>query len=272
MTDETPTIHLPQIKSEFKVISLDLIDDPAKPIRSDLSLESVHDLVISMKQVGIIEPLVVKAVNGRFEVIAGHRRLVAAGIASIPELPCYIVEADPQLTEILKMHENLFRQEISPTDESKFYDWLIQHHKLSPAKVAGMISKSQSYVMDRLQILQYPPELSDALANKQIKFSVAREFFRVNDIDTMRKFLFYAIRSGITPGGAKQWVDEWKRGQTAQTVLPVTTAVDQQSGEEYIVYVHCIYCREQVKMFDATPVYIHQHCFTEINKTPAETQ
>jgi len=267
MTEETAQIHLPQIKSEFKVISLDLIDDPAKPIRSDYSAESVHDLVISMRQVGIIEPLVVKPINGRYEVIAGHRRLVAAGIASIPQLPCYIVEADPQLTEILKMHENLFRQEISPIDESKFYDWLIQHHKLTPAKVAGMISKSQSYVMDRLQILQYPPELSEALAKKQIKFSVAREFFRVNDIDTMRKFLFYAIRSGITPGGAKQWVDDWKRGQNSQTVMPTTTAVDQQSGEEYIVYVTCIYCREQMKMFDATPAYIHPHCYSEVAET-----
>ena len=163
MPEDNIALSIPKFKTEFKVLSLDLIDDPMRPIRSDLSPESVADLVISIRQVGIIEPLVVKPVNGRFEVIAGHRRLVAATICEIGLVPCYIVDADPQVAELLKIHENLFRQEISPADEAKFYDFLIQHHKLTPAKVAGMISKSQSYVFARLQILEYPEELPNAL-------------------------------------------------------------------------------------------------------------
>lgn len=266
MTDPTEDIKLPQLKTEFKVISLDMLDDPARPMRSDLSPESVEDLVISIRQVGIIEPLVVKFKGDRYEIIAGHRRLLAATIAEIAQVPCYVVEADDQLSEILKIHENLFRREISAIDESKFYDWLIQHYKLSPAKIAGMISKSLNYVLDRLQILEYQTELREALAKGQIKFSVARAFNKVTDLDTMRKFLYYSIRSGITPGLAETWVAEWKRSQLSTPPQTAIQPVGDSAGEEYITYVDCVYCREQVKLFDALPVHIHPGCYTEILK------
>jgi ParB/RepB/Spo0J family partition protein len=266
MTDEKVALDIPKIKSEFKVISLDLLDDPAKPMRTDLSPESVEDLVISIRQVGVIEPLVVKPVGKRFEIIAGHRRLVAAGIASLAEVPCYVVKADSQLTEMLKVHENIFRSEISPIDESKFYDWLVQHYKLTPGKIAGMISKSQGYVMDRLEILEYHPEIRQAMLDNKIKFTIAKELHRVTDVNVMRRYLFYAIRSGLTQALARQWVDDWKR-----TLAPAgeqNTTVNQNPVimEEYITYVNCIYCKQQAKLFDALAVYIHPKCHDEVAK------
>lgn len=264
MTDEKTELQLPKIKSEFKVLSLDLLDDPAKPMRTDLSPESVEDLVISIRQVGIIEPLVVKPVGKRFEIIAGHRRLVAATIAQLAEVPCYVVKADNQMTEMLKVHENIFRSEVSPIDESKFYDWLAQHYKLTPSKIAGMISKSQGYVMDRLEILEYHAEIRQALQDKKIRFSVARELHRVTDVNVMRRYLYYAIRSGLTPGLAKQWVDDWKR-----TLAPAgeqNNNVNQNPVimEEYVTLVNCIYCKGQAKLFDALAVYIHPKCHNEV--------
>jgi ParB family chromosome partitioning protein len=268
MNDVLEQIKIPKLETRFEVLSLDLIDDPARPLRSDLSPESVEDLVASIKQVGIIEPLVVKEVGKRFEVIAGHRRLVAATIAGLALVPCYVVKADPQISEVLKMHENLFRREISPVDEAKFYDFLIQHYKLTPAKIAAMINKSQSYVLDRLDILEYPEELRQALQQKQIEFSVAREFSRVSDVNTMRKFLHYAIRSGITTALARQWVDEWKRSLNPVYSEPSQVPAPSPQGTEYITYVQCIYCRQDCKLFDAQTVYIHPHCLNEVLTEP----
>ena len=98
--------------SKHKTIVLDRIKDPAAPLRSDLSHEAVNDLVQSIKQVGIIEPLVVRKKGDDFEVIAGHRRLVAAGIAGLTEVPCIIVKASDEQAEVLKLHENLNRNDI----------------------------------------------------------------------------------------------------------------------------------------------------------------
>src|SRR3990167_6112557 len=88
----------------FQMISIDLIDDPEQPIRSDLTPASVEDLVVSIKQVGIIEPIVVKPVNGRYEVIAGHRRLFACKIGKLVDVPCYVRRASKEQTEMLKIH------------------------------------------------------------------------------------------------------------------------------------------------------------------------
>jgi len=266
MSDDNINLQLPKIKSEFKVISLDLLDDPANPMRSDLSPESVRDLVASIKQLGIIEPLVVKPVDGRYEVVAGHRRLVAATIAELAEVPCYVVEASEEVSEMLKIHENIFRRDINPADEAGFYDWLIHHYKITPNKVAGMINKSPKYVMDRLQILEYPGELREALSEGKIQFTVAREFNRVTDIATMQRFLHYALRSGIVSSLARQWVDDWKRNSSPLAPTAQSAENEQSDGNEYITYVNCVYCKQQMEFFEATTIYIHNSCLNEVNK------
>ena len=103
--DNTPQ---PNIDAQgFQVIKLDLIDDPAKPMRSDLTPESVHDLVLSIKQIGVLEPLIVKPKAGRFEVIAGHRRLLAATLAKLTLIPCLIKNIGVEEGEIMKIHNPL---------------------------------------------------------------------------------------------------------------------------------------------------------------------
>lgn len=85
----------------FKLLPLELIDDPARPLRSDITPESVADLVLSIKQVGVIEPIIVKPQGERFEVIAGHRRLLAATIAKLTLLPCIIRTMGAEEGEII---------------------------------------------------------------------------------------------------------------------------------------------------------------------------
>src|SRR3990167_7428761 len=75
---------------EYQLVSTDLIDDPERPMRTDITPASVEDLVLSIKQVGIIEPLIINPKNNRYEVIAGHRRLVACKLAKLLQVPCYI--------------------------------------------------------------------------------------------------------------------------------------------------------------------------------------
>src|SRR3990167_7195426 len=158
----------------FMLLSYDLIDDPEQPMRSEMTEASVEDLVMSIKQVGIIEPIVVKPVNGRYEVIAGHRRLFACRIAKIVEVPCYVRRANSEQTEMLKIHENLYRLDIRPGDEAKHFDVLVKKHHMTPEKIAQLISKSPNYVYDRLAILNYPDFLLEAMTKGEIAFGVAR--------------------------------------------------------------------------------------------------
>lgn len=268
----TPDFQLPPPpETEFKVITLDLIDDPERPMRSDLSPESVEDLVLSIKQVGIIEPLVVKPKGKRFEIIAGHRRALASGIANLAEVPCYIVNATKEQGELLKIHENLYRADVRPSDEADHFKYLIEHHKMSPVRLAKLINKSESYVTERLAIFNYPPELRHALDTGKIKFSVAREFGRMEDLVKMREYLKYAVLNGITSTLARQWVVDYHRSQEpASKQHEFTHTVNKVSGVIENLST-CIFCMKPINLREANVVYIHDKCLDEANNRQEPT-
>lgn len=250
---------------EYNVLSCDLIDDPEQPIRTDLTPASVESLVLSMKQVGIIQPLVVKPVNGRYEVIAGHRRLYAAGLAKIALVPCFIRKANMEETEMLKIHENLYREDIKPADEAKHYDYLVSKQKMTPTQIAKLISKSASYVTDRLAILSYSPVLRDAMDKGEVSFSVAREFSRFTDEKQLRSAVFYSKRAGMTYEMAKKWVNDWKYSQNNPNDQNMPSS-DGSEGVEPIEHsVQCGYCRKGVRMVEAEVVYVHKDCLLQLN-------
>lgn len=251
----------------YKLLSTDLIDDPEQPMRTDMTPATVEDLVLSIKQVGIIEPLVVKPKNARYEVIAGHRRLYASKLARVPEVPCYVRPANNEQTEMLKIHENLYRAEIKPADEAKHYDYLIQKHGMTPTKISQMVGKALSYVTDRLNILEYPSFLREALDNKEISFSVAREFRMFDDLKQMQIAVFYAKRGGMTTELARKWVQDHKRSQETPTLqeTPPTNGYTEPEPVEHTAY--CVYCQGGLRLVDAEVVYMHTKCLKDVRET-----
>lgn len=251
----------------FQLIPLEKIDDPARPMRSDLTADSVADLVLSIKQMGIIEPIIVKPKADRYEVIAGHRRLLAATIAKLPLLPTIVRVLGVEETEIMKIHENMFRADISPLDEAKHFDYLIQRLKLSPAKVADLIGRSQTYVSERLAIFNYPPELTLALQQKKIVFSVARVFARHPDPEKIKTFLRYAISNGMTPTMAEKWVKDDLRLLERASAQPGSNAPDETFSVPETPYYHCYLCGEGIEIKDLRPVYVHEKCDNTFQET-----
>lgn len=254
------------------MLSLDLIDDPKAPMRSELTEASVAELAMSIKQVGLIEPIVVKPVNGRYEVIAGHRRTLACRIAKLPIVPCHIVVANDEQTEMLKIHENLYRTNIKPADEARHFDYLIKKQKLTPPKIAQLINKSPSYVADRLGILAYPDFLKAAMDKGHISFSVAKEFARFDDLQQMSQAVHYARTGGMTQEMARKWVADHKR---SKEVAPVTPTVETSANGEYeeVSYTSkCIFCNLALNILQAQTVYIHDPCVIEANKIHIEAE
>lgn len=262
-TENTEPTVKADSKSIFKLISIDLIDDPAQPIRTEMTEASVEDLVLSIKQVGLIEPLVVKESKGRYEVIAGHRRLYACRIAKVVLVPCNIRRVNDEETEMLKIHENLYRADIKPADEALHFAQLIKKHNMSPGRIAQLISKSQSYVSDRLAILNYPDFLMEAMQENKISFSVAREFARFDDIEQMRQATFYAKRGGMTQEMAHKWVQDHRRNKEQPQIQEESQSTDDGEPNQIEHTARCVYCREGLRLIDAEVVYMHRKCKME---------
>lgn len=245
---------------EIRKISVDLITDPVAPIRENLTPESVEDLARSIKEIGLIQPLTVRKSNGGFEVVAGHRRLLAAQVAKLSKIPCVIIKTKGQEADIIKLHENIYREDLNPIDEGKFFQYLKETYNLTNDQIADKIQKSVSYVRDRIDIQTYPKGLKEALVSKQISFSVARELAKIDDPLTLRDYTRHSVKSGVTAQVASQWVRDFKLRKTYQKAETSAAAEPLTKPEPMKSALKCFICQRDLDIKFARVVYLHPDC------------
>ncbi len=241
-------------------IPLDRIKDPERPLRTDLRPESVDELVFSIKEVGIIQPLVVCKSGESYEVIAGHRRLLAASLAGLTEAPCIVVNSSGLEKEVLKMHENVAREDINPLDWAIQLDYIKSQYKLSNAKIAEKMGFSEAWVSQHLEILIYPPEVLEAIKSGTLSFSAARELAQIKDPVKRKVYVGAGVKSGVTPAQAANW----RREANAPVYINKTpvdeTSQQSESGEVAIPLPICAVCGTEIKYEDLLTLQIHKGC------------
>ena len=248
------------MKKNLRNILLDRIKDPDRPLRSNLTPESVDDLVFSIKEVGIIQPLVVTESDGGYELIAGHRRLLAAEIAGLVEAPCIIVDAKDLDKEVLKMHENIAREDINPIDWANHLAYLKQRYHLSDAKLAELTRFSETWVRQHLDILNYPVEVLQSIKEGTLSFSAARELAQIKDPVKRQVHVKAAVRGGISPAMAV----EWRKRANAETPTPQTQEINQEDSQNTInntiLQNICPVCGEQIPYEQMVTLIVHTNC------------
>lgn len=247
-------------KNTLKLIPLDRIKDPERPMRTNLTPESVDELVFSIKEVGIIQPLTVCESDGNYEVIAGHRRFLAAEIAGLAQAPCIVVEADDLEREVLKMHENIAREDINPIDWAKHLKYLQDTYKLDVPKLAELTKFSTSWVQQHLQILEYPDEVLEAVDSGKLAFSAARELSQIKNPTTRKVYVNAAVKGGVTPAMAAQW-------RRAANSTPISSEVQIEEGQPTEItdvplgnLPNCPVCNLAIEPQDIVTLVIHRGC------------
>lgn len=248
------------MKGEYLDLSLDKIVSPEISVRSDLSPESVEDLVNSIKQIGIIEPLVVHKKGKLYEVVAGERRSVAAKIAGLTSVPCRVIKADKWVIEEMKLHENLARADISAIDWANHLDALKKHYKVSTAELGKKIGMSEAWVQERLAILNYPDQLKEALGSGSISQSAAYELSRIKDPRKLRVYSGHAIRGGVTPALAKRWRQEANSEAPGPSQAPIVEVEKPQEEAPPPKNTPCPVCSKEVAPEKAVSIVVHEKC------------
>lgn len=250
-------------RAKFEVVLLDKITDPARPLRMDLTPESVEELAKSIALVGLIEPLVLKKHNGTYEVIAGHRRLLACQIADLVEVPGYVLDATDEEADLIKLHENLHRTNISPIEESQYFHYLTKQYGWEAKKIASLIGKSEAYVYARLAIDEYPDDILLALEAGKITIGVARELADIDDETQRTEYLDYAIRNGITTDVAAEWKRQYKAQKAGAEKRGTVEPTVPTRAPTSILTIECVLCNGQVPMREAKIVYTHSACLAK---------
>lgn len=259
-----PTAKEIKVKEpELKEISTSLLKGPPNPMREKVTPESVEDLAASIREVGVIEPLIVRKVGKHFEVIAGERRLAGARLAKLAKVPCLIRKAGDSDADILKLHENLYREAVDPISEGLFFLSLKERYGIANEQIAGKIHKSVSYVRDRVAILDYPEDVREALKGKEIVLAVAKELAAIDDPLTRKDYLSHAVKSGVTSTVAAQWRRDYKVRQTYQQANGGKHAPPPAALESPKSAITCFLCQGEVDLGFSRTLYAHPECLTK---------
>ena len=170
-----------------EIIQLDinqLQPNPLQP-RGAITPESLVDLVDSIREHGILEPLVVAKTPAGFQIIAGERRWRASKLAGLTHVPVIIRETSPKGMLEMALVENVQRVDLNPLDRAKGFERLMNEFGLTTSEIAVRIGKSVAYVSNSLRLLSLPDALKDGLLSGLISEGHARALAAIDDSNLM---------------------------------------------------------------------------------------
>lgn len=156
-------------------VNISLVQPNLNQPRKNFDEDALNDLAESIKEFGIISPLIVKEINGIYEIIAGERRWRAAKIADLKEVPVIINnEYNEQQTLEVSIIENIQREKLNAIEEAQAYKRLIEEFKLKQDEVAERVSKSRTEITNKLRLLKLDARVQKMLIDEMITMGHAR--------------------------------------------------------------------------------------------------
>lgn len=248
------------MSEQIQNIGIDLIDDPQAPMRSGMDDEKLDELANSIKVHGLIQPITLRKVGARYEVIAGHRRFKASKRAGMPLVASIVRMLDDAKTDELRMAENLYREDVNPVDEARYIRRMIDVHACEPAQLASMTGKSEAYLRGRYEILDFPPYLVEAVEKGELGLTAAQWLERITDETIRREYTLFAVRQGLTGARARAWYESWKAGTLPREAHTYHAPETQTSAEPIPIYDVCVLCRMREDITKMRMHYGHADC------------
>ena len=180
---------------ELKIIDIEPKKDQPRKYFDE---ESLNQLAESIKQHGLIQPIIVREVGGGFyQIIAGERRWRASKLAGLTEIPAIIIDADALKAAELAIIENIQREDLNPYEEAQAYRSLMTQYSLTQEEVASKVGKSRSAIANTMRLLDLPEEVLDMLQSADISAGHARALLGLKDkdviVDTAHKILIRSL-------------------------------------------------------------------------------
>ena len=170
-------------KSGEVILKINDVEPNKKQPRRTFNEDSLIELSESIKQHGIVQPLVVAKQKDYYEIIAGERRWRAAKIAGLKEVPVIIKDYSPQEIMEVALIENIQREDLNPIEEAKAYKNLIDEYNLKQDQVAEKVSKSRTAVTNALRLLKLDDRVQEMLINENISSGHARALLGLDDAE-----------------------------------------------------------------------------------------
>jgi ParB family transcriptional regulator, chromosome partitioning protein len=255
-------MNLRDVAVEFRELPTSLIDEPELPARAGMDIDKLDELTADVKAKGVLVPISVVRSGERFEVIAGHRRRIAAGRAGVPTIRCLIYPTKQLALEAVKWSENRYREDLSVAEEAAYFHELLNSQCGGDTnQLCALLGEKRTYVEGRLLLFQGAPEVFNALAERKITIGVAHELNKCTEKLMRDYFLDRAIRDGASIAMVTGWIQQWRntlvpagseKGFDFQAAAPAAVATSN--------YFRCYVCGGEHDIHEMRPVNVHGYC------------
>ena len=195
-------------------LRISLIDPKSDQPRKHFEKEPLEKLAESIKENGLLQPILVREYGeGRYQIIAGERRFRASKLAGLSEIPAIILDKDDQSCAQISLIENIQREDLNPLEEAMAYRALITEYNMTQEELSERIGKSRSAIANMLRLLELPEQVLIMVASRELSAGHARTLLGLKNRDMM---VVLAERTTVMDLSVRQLEDEVKKANKVQ--------------------------------------------------------
>ncbi|MFV1972255.1 MAG: ParB/RepB/Spo0J family partition protein [Thiohalobacterales bacterium] len=233
---------VPPADGALCTLPVDIIERGKYQPRVDMHQESLQDLADSIREQGVVQPIVVRGIgDGRYELIAGERRWRAAQLAGLHEIPAVIRDVDDRSAIAIALIENIQRENLNPIEEARALNRLVDEFEITHEEAAQAVGRSRAAVSNLLRLLDLEAAVREMVERRELEMGHARALLALTgrkQVDAAR----HVIGRGLTVRATEALVQQTKRGKKAvaaskdPNVLQLEAKISDTLGARVIVH------------------------------------
>jgi len=204
--------------------------------------DEIAELASSIKRVGVLVPLIVVRKDIGFLLVAGHRRIAAAKIAGLGEVPAIIRESSEADAAEVSFAENFFRRDLSPVEQASAIRGCIDENVMTIEELAKGLHRSEQWICEQAKMTTWPDEVLQAIHLKYISVSAARNIAAISDPQYRGFLLHNAVENGVTARVTAAWLQAWQLSRPPEEAITAVPVDGIQPAAAVVPQASCMFC------------------------------
>ena len=204
------------------------LNQPRKTFKED----KIEELAASIKEHGIIQPIVVRKRENGYEIVAGERRWRAARKAELTQVPCLVRELSDEQNMLFAIIENMQREDLNPIEEAEGLQRMMQTFGMTQEQVSKSVGKSRPYIANALRLLKLPQEIIEQIAEGNLSAAHGRTLAGIEDDDAKEKLCAKILQEGLSVRETEQLVGSLTKPQKKKAVKKMKNPNEARVEEE----------------------------------------
>jgi len=222
-----------KIHQGITIIPIEKIKANKYQPRGDFDNKSIEDLSISIKEKGFIQPILVRSRQGCYELIAGERRLRAAKVLKLKEMPAIIKEATDLDSLEISIIENVQRESLNPIDQAKAYKRLSDEFDITQDKIADTIGKDRATVANILRLLKLPQKIQEYVSRGTLSMGHARALLSLSSATEQTRLCTKVMKNDLSVRDTERYATTWSspRKKNVSGKDPNLTSIEESLSQ-----------------------------------------